>query len=95
MLTVYEVSFVLLAVCQCNGHSNCAENSSVCINCRDHTAGEKCHICGPGYFGDPKDGGKCERKYYILSLDFIIFPEAISRVVQLLEHFMYGYYKLI
>ena len=47
-------------VCQCNGHSNCSVNSSVCLKCRDHTTGENCDSCTSGYFGKPHNGGKCE-----------------------------------
>ncbi|XP_014253614.1 attractin [Cimex lectularius] len=46
--------------CQCNGHSTCANNSSVCIQpCANLTYGEHCETCIPGYYGYPVNGGNC------------------------------------
>lgn len=46
--------------CQCNGHSNCTSNSSICIQpCLDNTEGLHCDKCVPGYFGNPINGGSC------------------------------------
>ncbi|KAG8224763.1 hypothetical protein J437_LFUL005332 [Ladona fulva] len=40
-------------LCQCNGHSeDCDRDTGVCRNCRDNTAGDRCHLCRPGYSGD-------------------------------------------
>ncbi|XP_059149479.1 laminin subunit alpha-1-like [Physella acuta] len=34
----------------------------VCINCRTGYTGDRCHMCSPGYFGDPTTpGGSCRR----------------------------------
>ncbi|CAB0010888.1 unnamed protein product [Nesidiocoris tenuis] len=46
--------------CQCNGHSTCANNSSVCIQpCANLTQGEHCDTCMPGFYGSPVNGGNC------------------------------------
>ncbi|XP_073969504.1 attractin-like protein dsd isoform X2 [Rhodnius prolixus] len=46
--------------CQCNGHSTCANNSSVCVQpCANLTHGEHCETCIPGYYGYPVNGGNC------------------------------------
>ncbi|KAL1137929.1 hypothetical protein AAG570_009624, partial [Ranatra chinensis] len=46
--------------CQCNGHSTCDNNSSVCAKpCRDLTQGDHCESCLPGYYGNPVNGA-CE-----------------------------------
>lgn len=46
--------------CQCNGHSHCKPNSSVCVQpCQDNTEGAHCDRCVPGHFGDPINGGPC------------------------------------
>ncbi|XP_046435096.1 attractin-like protein 1 isoform X1 [Neodiprion pinetum] len=47
--------------CQCNGHSTCLPNSSVCIQpCANLTHGPHCDKCVPGYFGSPLNGGTCQ-----------------------------------
>nr|CAH7733355.1 unnamed protein product [Callosobruchus chinensis] len=46
--------------CNCNGHSNeCDAESGICLNCRDHTTGDNCELCLPGYEGSPTTGGIC------------------------------------
>lgn len=46
--------------CQCNGHSYCKPNTSICYQpCQDNTEGLHCERCIPGYFGDPINGGSC------------------------------------
>lgn len=46
--------------CQCNGHSYCKGNSSICMSpCQDNTDGEHCDKCIQGYHGDPINGGSC------------------------------------
>ncbi|CAL8083648.1 unnamed protein product [Calicophoron daubneyi] len=43
--------------CQCHGHSaQCDEDSGECMDCQHNTAGAKCDICAPGYYGDPTTG---------------------------------------
>lgn len=47
-------------MCQCNGHSYCRANSSICVqSCQDDTDGPNCEKCVSGYFGDPINGGLC------------------------------------
>lgn len=57
MLFVYR-----LAACQCNGHSQCV-NDSVCEKCEDLTTGRHCESCISGFYGDPTNGGSCQREY--------------------------------
>lgn len=55
-------SFFLFTVCQCNGHSACV-NESTCERCEDLTTGKHCESCISGYYGDPTNGGSCQRKW--------------------------------
>lgn len=50
------------AACQCNGHSQCV-NESVCEKCEDLTTGRHCESCISGFYGDPTNGGSCQREY--------------------------------
>ncbi|CAH8616947.1 unnamed protein product [Schistosoma rodhaini] len=44
-------------LCECHGHSDiCDEKTGVCIDCAHNTAGDKCDICAPGFYGDPRTG---------------------------------------
>lgn len=46
--------------CQCNGHSYCRTNSTLCAQpCQENTEGPHCDRCIPGYYGDPVNGGSC------------------------------------
>ncbi|CAH0395554.1 unnamed protein product [Bemisia tabaci] len=53
-------AFTYCPTCQCNGHSTCPNNTSVCGPCANLTQGRNCHQCQPGYYGNPLNGGKCE-----------------------------------
>lgn len=53
--------FLSRAACQCNGHSSCV-NESVCERCEDLTTGKQCESCISGYYGDPTNGGTCQRE---------------------------------
>lgn len=50
-----------LSACQCNGHSKCV-NQSICEKCENLTTGKHCETCISGFYGDPTNGGKCQRK---------------------------------
>ncbi|XP_024117961.1 attractin isoform X1 [Oryzias melastigma] len=55
----YDWSFIHCPACQCNGHSQCV-NESVCEKCEDLTTGRQCESCVSGYYGDPTNGGSCQ-----------------------------------
>lgn len=49
--------------CSCNNHSSsCDLHTGSCLNCRDHTTGDRCDQCEAGFFGDPSVGtsGDCQ-----------------------------------
>ncbi|XP_038655726.1 laminin subunit alpha-2 isoform X4 [Scyliorhinus canicula] len=61
--------------CQCNGHSDiCDQKTSICQNCRDNTAGVRCEVCAPGYYGtvrgSPNDCRPCACPLQISSNNF-------------------------
>lgn len=56
-----------LSACQCNGHSKCI-NQSICEKCENLTTGKHCETCISGFYGDPTNGGKCQRKSCPLGL---------------------------
>ncbi|XP_015124906.1 laminin subunit alpha-1, partial [Diachasma alloeum] len=44
--------------CQCNGRSEiCDIETGYCLNCREDTAGEFCHVCAESFHGYPDQGG--------------------------------------
>ncbi|XP_052255440.1 attractin-like protein 1 isoform X1 [Dreissena polymorpha] len=51
--------FVDCPLCQCNGHSSCTNVSNVCDACQNLTMGKQCERCIEGYYGNPRNGGKC------------------------------------
>ncbi|XP_053204126.1 attractin-like protein 1 [Panonychus citri] len=51
--------FVSCPDCQCNGHSHCTPETSVCENCKDLTEGLNCQKCMEGHYGNPVNGGTC------------------------------------
>ncbi|XP_010776870.1 attractin-like [Notothenia coriiceps] len=51
--------FIHCPACQCNGHSQCV-NESVCEKCEDLTTGRHCESCISGFYGDPTNGGNCQ-----------------------------------
>lgn len=55
----YNWSFIHCPACQCNGHSQCV-NQSVCEKCEDLTTGPHCESCIFGFYGDPTNGGSCQ-----------------------------------
>lgn len=62
VLSIFLFVLFLLAACQCNGHSQCV-NESVCEKCEDLTTGGHCESCISGYYGDPTNGGSCQCEY--------------------------------
>ena len=58
--------FLFSPVCQCNGHSKCV-NESICEKCENLTTGKHCETCISGYYGDPTNGGTCQRKWCLKS----------------------------
>ncbi|EFO22877.1 kelch domain-containing protein family protein [Loa loa] len=61
--------FTNCSACQCNGHSNCTLKSRSlewnieersCTQCDHNTTGEHCQFCADGFYGDPRNGGRCE-----------------------------------
>lgn len=54
--------------CQCNGHSRCV-NESVCEKCENLTSGRHCESCISGFYGDPTNGGSCQRECMSGGLD--------------------------
>ncbi|XP_049862370.1 attractin-like [Schistocerca gregaria] len=48
------------SACRCNGHSTCANGTSICNQpCGNFTRGPHCEQCVSGYYGNPVNGGKC------------------------------------
>lgn len=58
--------FLFSTACQCNGHSKCI-NESICEKCENLTTGKHCETCISGYYGDPTNGGTCQRKWCLNS----------------------------
>ncbi|XP_013386295.1 attractin-like isoform X2 [Lingula anatina] len=52
--------FYSCPLCQCNGHSECYNNTAICKKCTQNTQGSQCEICAPGYFGEATNGGICK-----------------------------------
>ena len=53
--------YILFTACQCNGHSKC-DSTNTCIACEGNTTGADCSVCAPRYYGNPVNGGVCQRK---------------------------------
>ncbi|XP_023308777.2 attractin [Lucilia cuprina] len=47
--------------CNCNGHSKCLDSVHCEQPCSNLTFGTHCEKCGPGYWGNPINGGQCQK----------------------------------
>ncbi|XP_055371628.1 attractin-like protein 1 [Condylostylus longicornis] len=47
--------------CQCNGHSICPDKFTCKQPCANLTVGRNCDKCRPGYWGNPINGGTCQK----------------------------------
>lgn len=48
--------------CQCNGHSACGTDGRTCMQpCQNLTTGANCERCRTGFWGNPVNGGACQR----------------------------------
>uniref|UniRef100_A0A2M4CRS9 Putative attractin n=1 Tax=Anopheles darlingi TaxID=43151 RepID=A0A2M4CRS9_ANODA len=47
--------------CQCNGHSTCPDGKSCLQPCSHLTVGTNCDKCKSGYWGNPVNGGVCQK----------------------------------
>uniref|UniRef100_A0A3B3DZW0 Laminin EGF-like domain-containing protein n=1 Tax=Oryzias melastigma TaxID=30732 RepID=A0A3B3DZW0_ORYME len=52
--------------CDCNGNSDpnmlfvdCHSQTGKCLSCMHNTAGDRCHLCAPGFYGD-EDPCQCD-----------------------------------
>ncbi|XP_077985026.1 multiple epidermal growth factor-like domains protein 8 [Glandiceps talaboti] len=67
--------------CECNGHGdpsrdNCDIYSGIC-HCIDNTQGDHCEECVDGYYGNPRDNGKC----YQLCEGRAVITDAVSSAI--------------
>lgn len=81
---VFSFFFPLVfpSACQCNGHSQCV-NESVCEKCEDLTTGRHCESCISGFFGDPTNGGSCQRESITDCHSVKVSEKTVSFVVSL------------
>lgn len=69
--------------CQCNGHSTCSGSSTTnflrrkCLKCSNNTRGERCDQCEVGYYGDPRNGGTCQRNFFNLKNNYFVLIDFI------------------
>ncbi|XP_041767179.1 attractin [Anopheles merus] len=47
--------------CQCNGHSTCPDAKTCKQPCSNLTFGPNCDKCKPGFWGNPVNGGICQK----------------------------------
>lgn len=43
------------------GHSTCYDGKTCSMPCNDLTTGANCELCRPGYWGNPINGGTCQK----------------------------------
>lgn len=56
--------------CDCSGNtdpnmlfSSCDPLTGACTGCMHHTAGARCEVCAPGYYGDAVAAKNCTREW--------------------------------
>ncbi|XP_024119648.2 laminin subunit alpha-5 isoform X2 [Oryzias melastigma] len=54
--------------CDCNGNSDpnmlfvdCHSQTGKCLSCMHNTAGDRCHLCAPGFYGDAVGAKNCTK----------------------------------
>ncbi|XP_055714873.1 attractin [Phlebotomus papatasi] len=58
---VHRWHFTHCPSCQCNGHSTCIDGYTCRQPCGNLTTGPHCDKCRTGYWGNPVNGGTCQR----------------------------------
>lgn len=58
---VHRWHFTNCPSCQCNGHSICPDGLICKQPCANLTTGLNCDKCKPGYWGNPVNGGTCQK----------------------------------
>lgn len=82
------------SACQCNGHSKCV-NESICEKCENLTTGKHCETCISGYYGDPTNGGTCQRKWLLKSSPAGVFDVWFSALHSFLYYLHWNYSLII
>lgn len=59
--SVYGWHFTHCPNCQCNGHSTCPDTKTCKQPCGNLTIGQNCERCKNGYWGNPVNGGMCQK----------------------------------
>lgn len=58
---VHRWHFTNCPSCQCNGHSTCPDSKTCKQPCGNLTTGANCEKCKSGYWGNPVNGGICQK----------------------------------
>uniref|UniRef100_A0A674AKG9 Heparan sulfate proteoglycan 2 n=1 Tax=Salmo trutta TaxID=8032 RepID=A0A674AKG9_SALTR len=70
--------------CHCNGHaSGCDLETGACLQCLHNTAGPRCELCLPGFYGNPMtDGPQVHLSHYIVVFQMNVEGPACSNCKQ-------------